>query len=85
MPRAVRKLMFATNRFSHEASGGFETLNWMPDGDVRGSYSVKTKEQSGMAMDFTIIGVMDADGDGKFATYTATKSVNPVKTNKDIY
>ena len=67
-------------------SGGFEVLNWMPDGDVRGSYSVTTTS-GGMGSDFTIVGVIDADGDGIYATYTATKSTNPNSptTAPDIY
>ena len=70
------------------SSGGFETINWQPDGDVRGSYSVKTTGGgSGQLSDFTIIGVIDADGDGEYATYTATKSTNPTSptTRKDVY
>ena len=56
-------------------SGGFAVINWSPDGEVRGSYSVVTT--AGPNGDFKIIGVIDADGDGKFATYTATKTTNP--------
>lgn len=68
-------------------SGGFETLNWAPDGNVRGSYSVTTTGGQGTPRDFTIIGVIDADGDGVYATYTATKSTNPISptTSADVY
>ena len=60
------------------SSGGFEVLNWRPDGEVRGSYSVKTTGSGGRT-DFTVIGVIDIDGDGEFTTYTATKSTQPTK------
>ena len=53
-------------------SGGFQTINFSPDGNVRGSYMVSTT-----VSDFTIIGISDIDGDGVFATYIATKSTNP--------
>ena len=62
-------------------SGGFEVLNWRPDGDVYGSYSVKTTGSGGRT-DFTVIGVIDIDGDGEFTTYTATKSMNPTGPTK---
>ena len=36
--------------------------------------------------DFVVIGVSDIDGDGVFATYTATKDTDPkAKTDKGIY
>ena len=54
------------------SSGGFATLGWSPDGDVRGSYSVTTTN-----IDFTAKGIGDIDGDGTLETYTATKSTNP--------
>ena len=64
-------------------SGNFKTLNYQPDSDIRGSYSVKKVG----ADDFLITGVIDADGDGVFATYTATKTTNPTApTNgQDVY
>ena len=68
-------------------SGGFQTLNWQPDGGVRGSYSVKlTKNESGQN-DFIATGVIDVDGDGVYATYTATTTSKPIipTTDKDIY
>ena len=53
-------------------SGGFATMGWAPDGDVRGSYSVVTT-----TTDFTAFGIGDVDGDGTLETYRATKSTNP--------
>ena len=69
------------------SSGGFETLNWMPDGDVRGSYAVTTSGGSGQKSDFTIVAISDVDGDQVNATYTATKSSNPTNptTDADVY
>ena len=58
-----------------ESSGGFATLGWSPDGDVRGSYSVTTT-----ATNFTVIGIGDVDGDGTLNTYQATKTVVPHKS-----
>ena len=68
------------------SSGGFETLSWSPDGEVRGVYSVSTNGGSGQS-DFTITGVSDVDGDGTQATYTATKSTNPTlpTTGPSVY
>ena len=64
-----------------QASGGFETIGWIPFGNVRGSYSVSTTHN-----DFTITGISDIDGDGINATYVATSSTNPTKTTApDIY
>ena len=54
------------------ASGGFATMGWAPDGDVRGSYAVTTT-----STDFTVVGFGDVDGDGRMETYMATKSNNP--------
>ena len=62
-------------------SGGFQTIGWIPDGMVRGSYSVTTTID-----DFRAVGVADIDGDGTYATYVATKSTNPVATTpSDVY
>ena len=63
-------------------SGGFKTIDFTPNGDVRGSYMVSTSSTN-----FTVIGISDVDGDGKFATYIATKTNNPDKpiTPPDVY
>ena len=68
--------------WSPPETSGFEILKWQPESDVRGSYSVTTTTN-----DFTIVGVIDVDGDGEYATYTATKSTNPISptTDQDIY
>ena len=64
------------------ASGGFETLGWLPDAKVRGSYAVSTTSNT----DFTITGLSDVDGDGDNASYTATSSTAPnLTTARDIY
>ena len=66
------------------SSGGFKDLAWSPGPEVKGvygSYSIKVTGD-----DFVVIGVSDIDGDGVFATYTATKDTDPkVKTDKGIY
>ena len=63
------------------ASGGFATINWTPDGDVRGSYGVSTTTTN-----FVITGLSDVDGDGTAATYVATKSENcEAITAPDVY
>jgi hypothetical protein len=53
-------------------SGGFRTMGWGPDNLVKGSYWVTTT-----TTDFTAYGIIDVEGDGSYATYTATKSENP--------
>lgn len=64
------------------SSGGFLTLGWGPDGQVRGSYSVASLSST----DFRVIGYCDVDGDTNQASFTATKSVNAVMTtNNDTY
>ena len=70
------------NTWVKASSGGFATMGWAPDGDVRGSYSVATT-----TTDFTASGLSDVDGDGVNATYTATKSNNPNSptTGPDVY
>ncbi|MEL6343841.1 MAG: prepilin-type N-terminal cleavage/methylation domain-containing protein [Myxococcota bacterium] len=53
-------------------SGGFETIGWSPDGDVRGQYEV-----SGVtATTFTVTGTCDVDGDADNAVYTASQNQN---------
>ena len=62
-------------------SGGFYTINWAPEVDVRGSYRVSVSDD-----DFTVTGISDVDGDGVYATAVATKSQNvDLITDLDIY
>ena len=72
----------ATQQWTVSNSGGFKTIGWRPDGDVRGSYWVVTS-----AVDFTAYGISDVDGDGVYATYMATKTMNPNApiTPPDVY
>jgi len=59
------------------AGSRFDTLGWSPDGQVRGSYKVNTiTGSSAWGYDFEVIGISDVDGDGRRATYTASKSTN---------
>ena len=70
-----------TQQWTKGASGGFATLNWQPDGDVRGSYGVSTTTTN-----FVITGLSDVDGDGTAATYTATKTEDAeLITAPDVY
>ena len=64
------------------SSGGFASMGWSPDGDVRGTYDVTTAP-----FNFTATGVSDVDGDSANATYVATKSENPnaPTTGPDVY
>ena len=62
-------------------SAGFEQIGWIPDGKVRGAYSVTTT-----SMDFKITGKIDCDGDGVPAIYTATKSIKAQRsTAENVY
>ena len=71
-----------TQQWTKTASGGFVTLGWQPDGDVRGSYAVSTTNTN-----FVVTGLADVDGDGTQATFVATKSENPNSpiTGPDVY
>jgi len=64
--------------------GGFETLGWAPDGNIRGAYGVTvTAAASGQpGGDFLVTGECDVDGDSVFAQYTATKSINTTFNNE---
>jgi len=63
------------------AAADFKTLGWAPDGNVRGQYSA-----AATALDFTVTGVSDVDGDGAQADYTATKSLNATQNSaNDVY
>ena len=66
-----------------EESGGFQTIGFSYDfGSVYGSYWVDASET-----DFTVYGISDIDGDGVFATYTATKNKDPelLNTDNDVF
>ena len=69
-------------------NGGFSTLGWAPDGEVRGAYGVITTPASSSTPggDFQVIGGCDVDGNAIGAQYTATKSVNTsFQNNNDTY
>ena len=71
-----------TQQWMKASSGGFKTIDFTPNGDVRGSYMVSTT-----ATNFTATGVSDVDGDTVYATYAATKTENPNNptTPADVY
>ena len=53
------------------SGSNFDTLGWGPDGNVHGSYDVGT-----FTTDFVTTGRCDVDGDGMWAIYSATKTLN---------
>ncbi|MEL6345032.1 MAG: hypothetical protein AAFV53_18090 [Myxococcota bacterium] len=67
-PRAIDDLDREAVLWTVDAEG-FETLAWGPDGPVRGTYWV---EVSPDGEDFTVHGMIDADGDEVPAHYVAT-------------
>jgi hypothetical protein len=68
----------------------FDTLGWAPDGQVRGAYRVTTHGCGGTEVDcgrpdFNVTGIIDIDGDGEQATYTATRSMNTTMMTEDAW
>jgi hypothetical protein len=60
----------------------FDTIGWMPDGPVRGSYKVTSTSTT----DFLITCITDVDGDGVKSSWTATKTLNvTMNTRNDAY
>ena len=59
----------------------WNTLNWKPDGQVRGSYVVLT---SSGATDFMIWGQSDVDNDNTVVSYNATTSTNATITASQV-
>ena len=60
----------------------FDTIGWMPDGEVYGSYKVQTLSTT----DFMVYCIIDADGDGEKSSWTATKTINAtMNTSNDVY
>ena len=68
-PGAVGK---QTQPWSKSAAGGFTTIGWAPDGDVRGTYEVTNVQPT----NFDVHGACDVDGDGAPADYTADVDTN---------
>lgn len=61
----------------------WDRLGWRPDGEVRGTYWV---EVAADGADFTVHGMIDADGDGNPAHYTATRDQGATQvTGPDVY
>ncbi len=67
-----------------DESGGFKSIDFKPSNSdaVYGTYWVDVSPTN-----FTATGIIDADGDGVYATYISTKTVNPNSpiTPSDIY
>jgi type II secretory pathway pseudopilin PulG len=63
------------------ATEGSDKLGWRPDGLVRGGYWVEVHGSS-----FVVHGICDVDGDGEYAEYTATSSINSTLVSPpDVY
>jgi len=69
-PRPTSQLN--SQQASWPSGSSFDDLGWAPDGKVRGSYRVLSTSST----DFLVTGMIDADGDGNPAVFTATKSIN---------
>ena len=59
-------------------SGNFKELDWTPPSEVVGMYWIDTNENG-----FDAKGIIDADGDGQFATYTANQENTSPKRETD--
>ena len=59
-------------------AGGFTSIGWAPDGNVRGTYKVVLSGTT----DFVITSTGDVDGDNVDAIYTATTSTNATLTDR---
>ena len=66
-------------KWNAKESGNFEAMGFNPYTKVQGTYWVDVDEST---YSFTAYGIIDADGDGVFATYTATKTENPKAKKK---
>ena len=62
-------------------TASWNTLNWRPDGQVRGSYAVAT---AATATDFTITGIADVDNDDTSVHYTASVNTNATINASEI-
>lgn len=82
-PHPVRVEALGKTANSWTRGSGFDTLNWAPDGHVRGTYMV---EVDATGRDFVVHGWIDVDGDAVPAHYTATRSTNvSLVTPGDVY
>ena len=60
----------------------FTTLNWAPDGEVRGTYMVTSSSST----DFLVTGQINVDGDTNLAQFTCSKNSNAdMVTGNDTY
>ena len=80
-PRAVANLDKVLVSWALPA-GGFDTIGWAPDGDVRGTYQVNSTSST----TFQVDGQCDVDADGSPAVYVATDATNSTATTAhDVY
>lgn len=63
-------------------TGGWLSIGWRPDGDVRGNYRVGVSDPTA----FEVAGVSDVDDDDVPASYTATRDQNAkAATSPHVY
>ena len=70
------KTSTASQQWVEADSGNFQKISYAPFMGVYGSYWVTATES-----DFTVYGISDLDGDGTYATYTATSTEDPKALN----
>jgi len=62
----------------------WDLLGWMPDGKIRGQYSVAAQHASNIAsLDFSAVARSDLDGDGRAALYIADRDTKPTILSSD--
>lgn len=70
------------NPWVESTSGGFKTIGWKPDGEVRGTYQVDLPSNN----DIIVTGQCDVDDDNVDAEYTATTSINAtLNSDPNVY
>ena len=85
-PERVPRAVPGPSPVPWERGSNFDELGWLPDGSVRGVYSVQVAfDQAGSSEgDFLVEGAVDLDGDGREAIYTATRSISTTFINNHI-
>ena len=81
-PRTVPGTAAAKAPVPWTSGTGFQTLNWAPDGEVRGGYFVTSSSST----DFEVTGQINVDGDTNLASFTCSKETNAtMNTGNDTY
>ena len=79
VPRSVPGDATAKAPVPWDTGTAFQTLNWAPDGEVRGGYMVTSSSST----DFEVTGQINVDGDPNLASFTCSKEAN-AKMNTQI-